>query len=263
MRQQLRDFVQDAFPRTWLRWYFRRNCQLIEAEVALLDRIVPSNRVSVDVGANLGLYTRRLARLSRHVIAFEPAQKTAAILKRTLPRNVVVHEIALSDRSGVASLRMPYDGETVAHGLASIEPLAANRENAVKSLTVPVRRLDAVVRSDVGFVKIDVEGHELNVLNGAKSIVERCQPVFLVEAENRHRADATQSVFDFFRARRYSGFFITGDAVLGIDEFDAGRLQDPDALLPDGGRKQDRYYINNFFFFPQALDGRKALAGAR
>jgi hypothetical protein len=50
---------------------------------------------------------------------------------------------------------------------------------------VPIARLDAVIDQDVAFVKIDVEGHELNVLNGAIELLERCQPVFLVEAAGR------------------------------------------------------------------------------
>ena len=259
MKQEARDFVQAAFPGVWLQWYFRRNRQLLEPELPLLDRVVPAGSVSVDVGANLGLYTRRLARLSRQVLAFEPLEKNADILRRTSAKNVVVHEMALSDRSGVASLRVPYDGDQLAHGLASIEPHASRRDNAVKSLTVPVRRLDSMIQSDVGFVKIDVEGHELNVLNGAKGIVDGCQPIFLVEIENRHRADATRSVFEFFAARQYSGFFLKGDAVLSTEAFDAAAMQDPDALLPDGGRRPNRFYINNFFFFPATRDGKKAL----
>jgi FkbM family methyltransferase len=260
MKQEARDFVQAAFPGVWLQWYFRRNRQLFEAELALLDRIVPADRISIDVGANLGLYTRRLARLSRQVVAFEPWKKNADILRRTSARNVVVHEVALSDRSGVAALRIPCAGDQLAHGLASIEPQAIHKD-AVRSLTVPVRRLDAMIQSDVGFVKIDVEGHELSVLNGAQGIVDGCRPVFLVEVENRHRADATRSVFEFFRARQYCGFFLHGDVVLGVEDFDAGAMQDADALLPDGGRRQDRFYINNFFFFPATQDGRAALQG--
>ena len=57
-------------------------------------------------------------------------------------------------------------------------------------------------------MKIDVEGHELNVLNGAVELLERCQPVFLVEAEDRHRAEATRLVFEFFRSKSYRGFFL-------------------------------------------------------
>src|ERR1700694_1610183 len=98
----------------------------------------------------------------------------------------------------------------VGHGLASLQPRMSSAEPVI-STHVPIARLDAVVRQDVAFVKIDVEGHELNVLNGAVELLERCQPVFLVGAEDRHRAEATRSVFEFFRNKSYRGFFLKDD----------------------------------------------------
>jgi hypothetical protein len=110
-------------------------------------------------------------------------------------------------------------------------------------------------------VKIDVEGHELNVLHGAVELLEHCQPVFLVEAEDRHRSEATRSIFEFFENRFYRGFFLKEGSAVPIDRFDPEDLQDADALLPDGGRKSGRSYVNNFFFFPQHLDGESMLNG--
>jgi hypothetical protein len=122
-------------------------------------------------------------------------------------------------------------------------------------------RLDAVVDEDVAFVKIDVEGHELNVLNGAVELIDRCQPVFLVEAEDRHRTQATRSVFEFFGDKAYRGYFLKGDDVITTDQFEAERLQDASALLPNGGRRNGQSYVNNFFFFPPHLDGESILSG--
>ncbi len=117
-------------------------------------------------------------------------------------------------------------------------------------------RPDSIVRDGVTFVKIDVGGHELNVLRGAQGVIERCQPVFLVEAEERHRVGATASIFDFFRDRNYDGFFLRGRHIVAVDEFDSGADQDETALLSDGGRQ------DNFFFFPASCDGQGMLAGA-
>jgi hypothetical protein len=110
-------------------------------------------------------------------------------------------------------------------------------------------------------VKIDVEGHELNVLNGATELVESCQPVFLVEAEDRHRARATRSVFEYFGDKAYRGFFLNEGDVVPVDQFRTEHLQDIDALLPNGGRRSGQSYVNNFFFFPQHLDGESLLNG--
>jgi hypothetical protein len=91
-----------------------------------------------------------------------------------------------------------------------------------------------------------VEGHELNVLNGAVELVEHSQPVFLVEAEDRHREQATCLVFEFFRQRSYRGYFLKDGGALPVHQFSVEELQDASVLLPDGGRMAGSSYINNF-----------------
>jgi FkbM family methyltransferase len=256
---QTKTALKEAFPSLWLRWHLMHRPASAEIELSFLDRIVRRDAVTVDVGANCGLYTRALAGLSRTVHAFEPSPRMAALLRRTSAANVQVHEIALSDRAGEAELLIPQGETGSVHSLASLEPQLARAVPVCAVQPVSVARLDAVVRDDVAFVKIDVEGHELNVLNGAVGLIERSRPVFLVEAEDRHRADATSSVFGFFQRRGYEGFFLDDGDVLAVDRFDAALFQDPAALLPDGGRRKASAYINNFFFFPPGTDGRAML----
>jgi FkbM family methyltransferase len=258
-RQQAKELLKDAFPSIWLHWHFMHRPKSAERELSYLRKVIPEDAVTVDVGANCGLYTRQLARLSRQVHAFEPSRQMARLLRRTSATNVSIHEIALSDHDGDAELFIPQGDNGLVHGLASLEPRMSSAEPVV-STHVPIARLDAVVRQDVAFVKIDVEGHELNVLNGAVELLDRCQPVFLVEAEDRHRAEATRSVFEFFRNKSYRGFFLKDDDVIAADQFRAEHFQDADALQPDGGRKSGQYYVNNFFFFPRHLDGESILS---
>jgi len=229
-------------------------------ELSLLDRIVRKDVVTVDVGANCGLYTRELARLSRCVHAFEPSRTMADVLRRTSAANVIVHEMALSDHGGNAELLIPQSEQGAVHGLASLEPQVALSAKSCTVLNVPMARLDDMIREDVAFVKVDVEGHELNVLNGAAGLLERSRPVFLVEAEDRHRPLATESVFEFFQERDYSGFFVEDGDIVPIDQFDVEIFQDPGSLLSNGGRKAGQAYVNNFFFFPPGKGGWEILA---
>lgn len=136
------------------------------------------------------------------------------------------------------------------HGLASLEPQVALSAKSCAVQSVPTARLDEVIRDEVTFVKIDVEGHELNVLHGAVGLLERSQPVFLVEAEDRHRASATESVFEFFQERDYSGFFVEDGDVVPVEQFDAAIFQDVSSLLPDGGVRVACAYINQFLLLP-------------
>jgi hypothetical protein len=173
---------------------------------------------------------------------------------------VTIHEVALSDQNGEGELFIPQGESGLVHGLASLERQACESGASIASLNVQTARLDAVVTGDIAFVKIDVEGHELNVLQGATGLIERCQPVFLVEAEDRHRVEATRSVFEFFQKRSYRGFYLKDEQVIPVDQFRPELLQDVAALLPNGGRKSGRSYVNNFFFFPRHLDGESMLA---
>src|SRR5262249_8004332 len=155
-------------------------------------------------------------------------------------------------------LSVPLDNGRAVHSLASIE----QRDGKAPRSTEQVRtaRLDSIIREPVAFVKIDVEGHELHVLNGAVGILEQSRPIFLVEAEERHHVATPASVFRFFASHSYEGFFILDGAIKPVSEFDPKTMQDVESLLADGGRKQGRCYVNNFFFFPDQMDGRRALS---
>lgn len=116
------------------------------------------DRVSIDVGANIGVYTQALAKLTPRVYAFEPSKEMASLLRRVTPSNVIVCESAASDRAGNAMLKIPVARGQKIFGLASLEPVADFVET--ESQNVELTRLDDAIQDDVGFIKIDVEGHE-------------------------------------------------------------------------------------------------------
>jgi FkbM family methyltransferase len=97
------------------------------------------------------------------------------------------------------------------------------------------------------FLKIDVEGHELAVLQGARRTLEAHQPTILVECEARHRPDGdVRPVFDFLESFGYTGSFFQRDRRRPLKEFDPATHQSlgpNDDRLPDG-------YVNNFAFEP-------------
>ena len=106
LASRLKAVFRAKFPKQWIAYSVWRSGYR-EAELNYLSRIVPRTRQSVDVGANLGVYSRALSKLTSTVHAFEPNRELAQLLRRTLPPNVIVHELALSSRSGTATLRTP------------------------------------------------------------------------------------------------------------------------------------------------------------
>lgn len=227
-----------------------------EPEFYLLEFLVDRRRAAVDVGANEGIYAARFSQLCRRVHCFEPIPWFAARLKRTLGDRVVVHETALSNTAGEAWLRVPYDGETELDGLSTLEAGNPLREAThTRILSCRTEKLDDAVQEPIGFVKIDVEGHELAVLEGAVETIARDMPVFLVESERRHNPRAPEAVFDFFVRHGYSGLFCCNGRWFNTEAFTLPVHQTTDNL----GKNK---YANNFLFFPRHAGSRDSVCGA-
>jgi hypothetical protein len=103
----------------------------------------------------------------------------------------------------------------------------------------------ALANSDVGFIKIDVEGAEHSVLVGGRQLIARCRPVVLVEANT---PDAVAAISSFFEPLGYTGFFVREGRTFGLREFKA-YMQNPLLLEEPVPRRQMRF-LNNFFFAP-------------
>ncbi len=234
-------------PRFTARWTFARlrRAGRLDPELELIPALLEPDRLGVDVGANAGFWTLAMARHSRRVLAIEPIPEIAAELVRRVPAHVRVLACALSDREGTAALRIPADA-----GRATIE--AANPLGDVsveRVLRVPLRRLDGLdLEAPLGFVKIDVEGHELAVCRGGAERLAADRPALVVEAEERHRRGALAALQTFLGPLGYHGFFLGGFGLEPVERFDPRRHQPVDGVgCPAPGIEG---YVNNFLFVP-------------
>lgn len=135
---------------------------------------------AVDVGAWYGPWTYWLSRRVRTVETFEPNPELAALLRSAVRPNVTIHEAALSSVAGTATLHVPVSG-LGSEGTASLESMDA----ATSTHEVQTLRLDDRGLEHVGFIKIDVEGHERSVLEGGLDLLARDTPVLVVELDAR------------------------------------------------------------------------------
>lgn len=224
-----------------------------EPELALLARLVDPARRAVDVGANAGTYSHRLSRLCVETFAIEANPLLAAELRSLLPPNVVVIQAAASDVAGQVVLRIPDVGAKSA-GLATIE--ATNTLDGANEVTVTVTavRLSDMALGDVGFIKIDVEGHELAVLHGALDLIRDRRPTILVEAEERHRKGAVASIRDVLEPFEYEGFMLadrrTPTSIASFRPEIHQALTPRDLVRLNDGRTP-KGYVNNFIFMPR------------
>lgn len=239
LRFAFRDAIVGTAPRLYWRFRgWRRGDE--EPELAVLPLLCSRSRLAVDVGANYGMYVARLVGLSQRCVVFEPIPRLAAMLRRGFGAAVDVRETALSDHRGSAVLRVP-DLNTGYATLSSANALSAMQTVRVDELQVATSRLDDEALTDVGFIKIDVEGHEEAVLRGAVELLRRDRPNLLVEVEDRHNPGAVARVVNWMSTLDFAAFVIAGNEVHRLPDFDLSKHQ---ATTPASD------YVRNVIFTP-------------
>ncbi len=157
-------------------------------------------KVCLDIGANVGDYSERLAREldGATIYAFEPAQGTFDALKRRftgIPRIVPVRS-AVTNHDGTAPLYLPAPGAETATLERSIFPDAAAEE-------VPVMSVDSFARSRaidrIDFVKIDTEGFERETLEGMQESLLTLRPRLIQFEFNHLQLYRGYSLYDLSR----------------------------------------------------------------
>jgi FkbM family methyltransferase len=219
------------------------------AEIAALVGAIRPGETAVDVGANKGSFVPSLSWAAGpgRVVAFEPQPALAEYLRCACRAarltNVVVEAAGVSDRAGRQTLHVP--GAGAASPGASFEPTVAALSPG-RDLPVPVVTLDEYFRSEsrrIAAIKVDVEGHELAVLRGAREILARHAPLVVFECEARHVGEeGVRAALGFFKERGYGGGFVRRGRLVGVEEFDPAVHQ-----KRPGGRFWDSPdYCNNF-----------------
>lgn len=189
------------------------------AEARVCTDILRSGDVFVDGGANIGLFTLRSAAIvgsGGFVVACEPGSGTMRLLRANAECNsfnmLELHEVALSDARGTACFTVFEDGS----GFASFAPQASGgREVEVEVATLD--DLTSRFEDRVALVKLDVEGAEARALRGARALISRSAPLFLIEVEPTHLARQGSSVDDLMAILKpygYAAYAITSQARL-------------------------------------------------
>lgn len=246
----VRHIPDELFVRL-MAWQYR----YFERELARIDEFVPAERGAVDIGVWWGPWSFWLARRASTVDSFEPNPDLVSRLGRVLPRNVTLHPVALGDRSGESMLWIPPGGMGT-EGRATVER-QWRTDSAGRMEPVAMQRLDEVTLPEIGFIKIDVEGHELAVLRGAAVLLEMQRPNLMIEIEERaHSEGHFESIVDFLAGLGYHGSFLSGRRWHPIEELDRATAREMTARATTHGYATNfvlyaRRHIHNFLFRPQ------------
>jgi FkbM family methyltransferase len=184
---------------------------------ALLS-FVKDDTAFLDIGANLGIYTLRMGRrIGREgkVYSFEPHPKLNELLSRNvhingLSERVHCFKLGLSDQNSTATFQYP-----IGH-LGGGHVGGSGSGNGHIAVEAEIRRLDDLLGDDFccDLVKIDVEGHEINVLNGMKRIVQNSPSIKILFEKLMQNAGTEVALESYFSELGFELYGVRPDASL-------------------------------------------------
>ena len=182
-----------------------------EHELDVLGEIVQPGGTAIDVGANQGFFAFAFSKIADSVEAFEPNPDYAAFARRMLGTRTRVHQVALSNENGSAEFVVPVSEEgTVLHLGGYLKQATAQHSKAMR-FEVEVRTLDSYAFRDVRVIKVDVEGSEMEVLEGGRETILRDRPPLIVELLTGTHADPVALTETICATYGYAAWLVTKD----------------------------------------------------
>lgn len=254
------DFLLLLNPSTHNFIFFRKSNKLnfknlanntADKNLLLLDVFLTDGDVFIDIGANIGEYVNRAKKHinSSNIIAFEPLPKLNARLQKAFSK-VLVSAIALSDKKAKSAFKIPYINQQKKLTRATLNTsFIENNEDKKEIIEVYTDTLDHQIEylkiSKISLIKIDVEGHEWEVIKGAKESLQKHQPILIIEIEQRHHSFAISQIIDSILSLNYNCYYFNASKlkILPVNNIDT--LQNIDYFNTIN-------YVNNFIFIPKS-----------
>jgi FkbM family methyltransferase len=223
----------------------------IEPELLYLPQIIPVGKTVIDIGSHAGEYLYILENSGKfsHVIGIEPNPNLASRLQR-LFRKCQIYNLALSNTNEQKKLKIPLINGVYFESRGTFENFSELDEDDQKTITVRATTLDDFVSDraiqNIGLLKIDVEGHEMKIFQGASKTIMRNRPTILVEIEQRHHQEPISNIFQHLLDYGYRGYIYNMADMRFMDLKDFSSTEHQQLTL-----FKTTQYLNNFLFIPE------------
>ena len=165
-------------------------------EIKSYKKLNLSGDMCLDIGAHVGIWSQRLSKDYNEVICFEPLKKHIECHKKNCEglKNITLHECALSNKNEYRQITTKDRNS----GMTTLEPNISNRwsSKTKKVELVKTKILDDFNFGKIDFIKLDVEGHEISVLNGAKETIKKYYPKIFIEVWDKHYTKVSEVIFN-------------------------------------------------------------------
>lgn len=189
-----------------------------------IENLVSGDKNVIDIGAHIGWYTVQLAKKAKHVYSFECSPKSfnylcANIALNSLDYSVTKYNCALSNEAGITPYYIRDANDGGGNGISKFE------YDSIKNtpyIDVPKNTLDSYNLTNIGFIKLDVEGHEKEVLEGSVETIKiNNYPKILFESWDEHyeknnypSIKLRKELFDFIKSLGYNIIRVGADMYL-------------------------------------------------
>ena len=154
---------------------------------------------------------------------------------------MTLYNFALSNKNGEANLRIPKRFKTANKsnyeelyklGCATIHEKNTFKDE-IKICKVKTIKLDDIIKNrKIGFIKIDVEGHEKNVIKGASKIIKKNKPNMLVEIEERYTKEKLKKTINFINNLGYKSYFFHRNKLVSTTKLKNAKSKNNYIFLP-------------------------------
>ena len=206
-------------------------------ELSLIKFLCSPEGNSIDVGANLGLYSFLISKYTKQLFAFEPNPYPLRYLKKLNKGNTRVYPIAIGSVNDEVELFIPKNPKGWTSNGASLRQLDLGKGMKLK---VACRTIDSFDFRNIELIKIDVEGCEQDVIDGAMNTIQNWLPNIIIENEIFHTKDPL-SILNNLSELGYCAYFCKneGELIQLDEEFNFEKNQ----LDPS---HKDKNYVQNF-----------------
>ncbi len=202
--------------------YIRSLKSFSENDVKVIEMLVKPGDYVIDIGANVGWYTKVLSELVGNdgcVYSIEPIPTTFKLLSHCIKKfglnNVTLFNYAMSERNGYVFMEVPkYESGGENFYQAKIVE-NKKTENSLKTFKVESKSIDSLfseLPNNITFIKCDVEGHEFTVIKGAERVIKKSKPAWLIEISGDPDDQSSDSymLFKYLDKQEYTAYFFDG-----------------------------------------------------
>lgn len=185
--------------------YFLGEYEKVELE--FLKKSIHKNSTFIDIGANIGIYSLTASKIIDDygkIISFEPYSKNYNSLVSNIElnkfKNIITERLAIANKN--EQINLYYDEKEKNLGMVSMN----ERENSLKEIVQSTTLDTYVIKNNIhkiDFIKIDIEGNELNALQGMKNILANQKPILLLEILTKKDLNIIISFLNKYKYKKY------------------------------------------------------------